>query len=511
MSGAHREPEAERTTPPGLMDAFRDYERALMNDDVEALDRLFAPGEQTLRGDAAGLLVGHDRIREFRRSRGGARARTIVETHVQVIDEAHALIVAVTELRSGGRGQQTQLWARRSGSWVVTAAHVSVPGPALDRRIWRIVGDPLVPADGPGDGTGELDGETVAVKDLYAVAGQRVGAGNPAWLAQADPEPAHAWAVARLLGAGASVRGIARTDEFAYSLAGTNAHYGTPPNPHAPYRISGGSSSGSAVAVALGHASIGLGTDTGGSIRVPAAYQGLWGIRTTHDVVARAGLLPLAPSFDTVGWMTREPGLLAAAGRVLLSPDIASPGELVLAADLVGMARPEVSARLADAVAGLPRIDWPLDLTAMLAAFQTLQAYEAWQVHGTWLRDRLDVLGPDVRARFEHASAITGEAAEVARTAAASYREAIRELLGDRVLALPSAPSFAPLADDPAGLDAVRQSTLLLTCIAGLGGLPAVNVPLPAPGLPPVGLSLVGPAGSDQGLIALATGFAAEI
>ena len=226
------------------MDAFWAYERALMDNDIGALDRLFAPGPATLRGDANGLLVGHDRIGAFRQGRGGAPQRRVVEVHVRPTDMDHALVVAVTELARGGRGLQTQLWQRMSSGWAVTAAHVAVPVPALDTRIWRIVGDPLVPATGAGP----LSAQSVAVKDLYAVAGQRVGAGNPAWLAAARTEPRHAAAVEALLAAGADLRGIARTDEFAYSLAGTNAHYGTPPNPKAPHRVSGGSTSGPASA-----------------------------------------------------------------------------------------------------------------------------------------------------------------------------------------------------------------------------------------------------------------------
>ncbi len=183
-----------------------------------------------------------------------------------------------------------------------------------DERVWQLRGDPLL----HGSPTGPLVGESLAVKDLYDVAGLSVGAGNPARLAATTPADADAPVVAALLAAGASLRGIAQTDEFAYSLAGTNAHYGTPPNPAAPGRISGGSSSGSAAAVALGEASIGLGTDTGGSIRVPAAYQGLFGIRTTHGAVSRVGVLPLAPTFDAVGWMTRDAGLLARVGAVLV-------------------------------------------------------------------------------------------------------------------------------------------------------------------------------------------------
>ncbi|MGN0102892.1 amidase family protein [Bifidobacterium thermacidophilum] len=171
---------------------------------------------------------------------------------------------------------------------------------AIDPTIWRVVGTPLIAATR----LGPLSGMGVAVKDLYAVAGQRVGAGNPAYLAESPVQEHSAPAVQRLLDAGADVIGIARTDEFAYSLAGVNAHYGTPPNPRAPGRVPGGSSSGPASAVAAGQAAIGLGTDTAGSIRIPSAYQGLWGLRTTHGRISREGIHPLSGSFDTVGWMT---------------------------------------------------------------------------------------------------------------------------------------------------------------------------------------------------------------
>ncbi len=329
--------------PPGLVEAFRTYEQALMSDDVEVLDRLFAPATTTLRGDADGLLVGHDQIAAFRSGRGGAPARRLVQTHVQVTDPDHALVVAVTELARGGRGQQTQLWARTDddfcGGWKVTAAHVSVPAPALDTRIWRVVGDPLV----PGAPAGPLVGESVAVKDLFAVAGQKVGAGNPTWEAAAPVERSDATVADTLVEAGASLRGIARTDEFAYSLAGTNAHFGAPPNPRAPRRVPGGSSSGSASAVSLGHATIGLGTDTGGSIRVPAAYQGLTGIRTTHGSLPMNGVLALSPTFDTVGWLTRSAALLREVGDVLLPPDSVSGGtDLVVVPELLALAEPDV-------------------------------------------------------------------------------------------------------------------------------------------------------------------------
>lgn len=371
--------------------------------------------------------------------------------------------------------------------------------PVVERRTWRVVGNPLVVPTG----VGSLDGETVAVKDLFAVAGHRIGAGNPAWLAHAEPQTRHAEAVARLLAAGAGVLGIARTDEFAYSLAGTNAHHGSPPNARAPGRISGGSSSGSASAVATGQATIGLGTDTGGSIRVPAAYQGLWGIRTTHGAVPVDGLLPLAPSFDTVGWLTRDPRLLGAVAGVLLPPDTTSPGEVVTSAALTALADPGV-AEAVGAIDASP-IEWPIaPMPDWLSAMQALQAWEAWQVHGPWLSGRLETLGPDVRVRFERAASISPKTARAAAAEVARARGTIRGLLGDRVLMLPSASSVAPPLGDLAALDAVRQATMQLTCLAGIAGLPAVSIPLSTPDGLPVGACLVGPSGSDRALIELA-------
>ena len=278
-----------------------------------------------------------------------------------------------------------------------TDAPPAPPAPAVDGRVWRTFGDPLVAATG----TGPLQGMSVAVKDLFALEGFATGAGSEEWLAEARPETTTAAAPAALLAAGAVVAGIARTDEFAYSLAGTNTHYGTPPNPKAPDRISGGSSSGSASAVSLGQATIGLGTDTGGSIRVPAAYQGLYGIRTTHGAVSVRGLLPLAPSFDTVGWMTRDAGTLAAVGSVLLpagQPEAQPPGgspqdapvrdatlqEARFAPELLALAEPDVRAAVEQFLDGwgpgtgtppLERTGFRMaELPGWLSAFQTVQA-----------------------------------------------------------------------------------------------------------------------------------------
>lgn len=382
-----------------------------------------------------------------------------------------------------------------------------------DPTVWRELGDPLVPATG----FGPLAGLTVAVKDLFAVEGHRVGAGNPEWLAGSRPEPTTAPAVAALLAAGAAVAGIARTDEFAYSLAGTNGHYGTPPNPAAPERISGGSTSGPASAVALGQADIGLGTDTGGSIRIPSSYQGLYGIRPSHGAVSTEGLLPLAPSFDTVGWITREARTLRAAGRVLLPRDGGpAPAGAVLAQEIIDVASPEVAASVRRAVggwraAGLPRIrgvrfDAGV-LPGWVRAFQTKQGVEAWRQWGPWVSRHWESLNPDVRSRFETASKYTPDDLTAAERVLREARARVDDLLGNRILILPSASSVAPTREEAAlggpVIEQARAQTFQLTCLAGLTGRCAVSIPVRSR-TAPVGLCLVGPRGSDRHLLDLA-------
>ena len=390
------------------------------------------------------------------------------------------------------------------------------PTITADSRVWREAGDPLVPATGAGP----LTGMSVAVKDLFSLSGFRIGAGNEEWLAERSPETTTATAAAALLAAGAVVAGISRTDEFAYSLAGTNAHYGTPPNPQAPGRISGGSSSGSASAVSLGQTTIGLGTDTGGSIRVPSAYQGLFGIRTTHGAISTVGLLPLAPSFDTVGWMTRDAATLAAVGNVLLprhEPAAPLTGA-VFAPGLLALAQPDVVHAVEcflDAWAGtsdLPGLDWAglrtAELPAWLAAFQTVQGYEAWQQHGPWIGTHWSSLGADVAARFRTASRVEPRQADDARDVLRAARQHIRAVVGGGLLVLPSASSVAPLLAEASlggeAIEQVRRATMQLTCIAGIAGLPAVNLPLSTDAGLPCGVSIIGPANRDAELLTLA-------
>ncbi|WP_432827734.1 amidase family protein [Dactylosporangium sp. CA-092794] len=362
-----------------------------------------------------------------------------------------------------------------------------------DPTVWRVNGMPLAPATGRGP----LDGLRVAVKDLFAVTGFAVGGGNPAWLAEALPAAEDAPAVARLRAAGAVVQGIAHTDELAYSLSGINAHYGTPPNPAAPGLVTGGSSSGPASAVASGHADVGLGTDTGGSIRVPASCCGLFGLRPTHGAVPTEGVLPLAPSFDTVGWITRDARTLAAVGDVLLPPGPAlAPRRLFCLGGTSGAA----------ATLGLPVTEVTLstwdDPDPLLLAFRRVQAAEAWRGQGAWIEAHPRALAPDVEGRFRFGAQVSaGEEAD-ARARIAAWRAELLELLGDDAwLALPAGGPGHPRGLGPAGRDDWRRDTLRCAVPASAYGLPSVAVPTGAS--PPAGLALVAPPGADRALLAL--------
>jgi Asp-tRNA(Asn)/Glu-tRNA(Gln) amidotransferase A subunit family amidase len=522
-------------TPAELLSAFWRYDRALLANDLPAISELFAPGPDTLRGDGRQLLVGYDAITRFRAARARIPTRAVDRLHVQLISDGAALLVACT--RDGeARGMQTQLWQRKGTTWLITAAHVTNAVPsgtqqasepdghvaamtaqtgcaAFDGRIWRVVGDPLVRRTAPGP----LLGHTLAVKDLFALQGQRIGAGNPSYLDEREPEPSTAPAVSTLLAHGADVVGIARSDEFAYSIAGTNVHYGTPPNPAAPGHLSGGSSSGCAAAVALGHVTVGLGTDTAGSVRVPASYQGLYGLRTTHGAIATIGLIPLAPAFDTVGWITRDLATARAVADCFFGPPAGRlvPERAVVVPEVTAHADPGVRVAFDDCLARLAwcgaipepeAVHLPVEeFERWFRAFRTVQGFQAWHEHGAWLTIHPGAVADDIAERFAEASAITEAAASEAAGIIAQARERLSGMLADAVLLLPATSGTAPAHDaGPGEVAAVRAATLRLTCLAGLTGSPAVTLPLMRVGGFPVGLSVVSAPGSDAGLLQFA-------
>jgi amidase len=377
----------------------------------------------------------------------------------------------------------------------------------------------------PGTGTGPLEHLSFAVKDIFDIAGHVTGCGNPDWLASHPPAAETAPVVLQLLEAGADMIGKTITEELAYSLQGENFHYGTPVNPACPDRIPGGSSSGSASAVASGDADFALGSDTGGSVRIPAALCGIFGIRPSHGRVSLTGVMPLAPSFDTVGWFTREANLLRRVGEVLLGPDAAevAPSRLYLMADGFELADEAVREALVPSLAvlselvGAPSVvrlgESEGGLTALMLRFRTLQAREIWAQHGLWIETARPRFGPEIAARFEWARRVAGEAPkdEALRREHFSLRLA-RLLTGGGVLVMPSAPAVAPKKGlDLAASQGFRDRTLSLTCIAGMARLPQVSLPVSEVDGCPVGLSLVMARGLDMALLGLCERLAAAL
>jgi amidase len=366
-----------------------------------------------------------------------------------------------------------------------------------------------------GAAQGPLAGVPFAVKDIFDVAGVITGRGNPDWLATHAPARANAPAVDALLDAGAKLVGKTVTEELAFSVIGSNPYYGTPRNVAAPGRVPGGSSSGSAAAVAGGLVPLALGSDTGGSVRVPASYTGIYGMRPTHGRISLEGVMPLAPSFDTVGWFARDPELFATAGRVLL--DDAAPGgrpaRVLIATDAFARLEGGVEAALRPAIEHLeaslgkakPVIVSGDGLDAWYDVFRVLQGAEAWAAHGAWIEQARPRLGPMLEQRLRFIKTITKDQVAAAEDARARIRARLDSLLGDdAVLILPSAAGVAPRIDAAvAEHEAVRARVIGITCIASLGGLPQMSLPLARLSAGPVGLSLIPPRGRDALLLDL--------
>lgn len=367
-----------------------------------------------------------------------------------------------------------------------------------------------------GNGGGPLAGVRLAVKDLFDVAGWPTTYGHPDWARTHPTAVATAPAVAALLDAGAALVGKTKTVELAFGLTGENVWHGTPLNPAAPDRFPGGSSCGSAAAVAAGLADLALGSDTGGSVRIPASYCGLYGIRPTHGAISLAGACALAPSFDTAGWFARDAGLLAQAGRALLPEGgDGPPGPLLrfeeawenadpAVAEAVRLTLARLEALLGGCVLSVRLV--PEGLDAFYGAFRALQAQEVWATLGAWIEATRPRFGPGVAERFEYARRVPPEAVAAARTFRAAVQPRVRGLLsGGAVLVFPASPCPAPLLTASGEeQDRVRARTIAVTAIAGLAGCPEIVLSAAKVDGAPVGLSLVAAPGRDRALLSLA-------
>lgn len=367
----------------------------------------------------------------------------------------------------------------------------------------------------PPTGAGPLSGLTFAVKDLIDVAGVPTGGGNPDWLKTQKPAGTSAPTVAALLAAGAALNGKTITDELAFGLEGTNVHYGMPINPVCPDRLPGGSSSGSGVAVAAALVDFALGTDTGGSVRVPSSFVGVFGFRPTHGAVSLDGVVPFSPSYDTVGWFARDIATLSLVGDVLLPKAHAPPiRTLRIVSDAFALADPAVSALLRSRCAALGITD---EITLFdgaaddwLECYRVVQCAGIWQSLGPWISSANPTFGEAVTARFAEASSITPD--EIARWGPirAAFAARVRAMLGDGVgLVVPTAPRIA-LKRNAASAEFCDfyPRALTLTSIAGHAGLPQISVPAGRVDGCPVGLSIVASAGHDRALLEIGSPWA---
>ena len=370
-----------------------------------------------------------------------------------------------------------------------------------------------------GHGQGPLAGLSFMVKDLFAIEGRKVSNGNPCFYAHATPAQETAPAISRLFDAGATCTGITICDEFFYSLLGTNVHYGSPINPRAPRHVTGGSSCGSAAAVAASSCDFALGSDTGGSIRVPASFCGLYGLRPTHERISLDGVTPMAPSFDTVGFFAREPELLRKVGHVLLDGErVEAPiRHVVLAHDF--FTHSEASAdqvlwRALDRIGShLPKPEHRViageEIDAWREAFRVIQGFEIQSTLLPFIEAHADEvkLGSGIKERFAVAAAITQAEADAARTLRAEIAERLRALVPPGTLiVLPTTPTLPPEHDIPDGASFAEFRTLTLgqTCLAGHAGLPQISIPAGVAAGCPVGLSFIAWPGGDEALLNLA-------
>ena len=371
----------------------------------------------------------------------------------------------------------------------------------------------LASMDVEGRDAGPLLGLTFVVKDNIDVAGLVSGNGHPAYAASHPPAREHAPPVTRLLAAGARLIGKAQMDEMAYSLLGANPNYGTPVNPKAPDRHPGGSSSGSAVATAAGLVDFALGTDTAGSCRAPASFCGVFGFRPSHGLLSLDGVVPLAPSFDTIGWFARDAQTLARVGAELLPVDrvrASFSAGAILSEAFTGCPEQE-SELLLGALAALRSDSAPREPTlgeefwrSALSHFRNFQAYEAHRSQGAWVASERPCLSEGVAERFAYAARVSEEQKRASDAFRAEARERLDAFLGaDGFFLLPTTPFFAPRLDENAGrLDEKRYAMMRLFQLASFFGLPQVSIPLATGDLPPLGLSVIGPRGSDRGLLA---------
>jgi amidase len=375
-----------------------------------------------------------------------------------------------------------------------------------------------------GAANGPLAGLTFAAKDIFDIAGRIPCCGTPDWLTTHEIPKRTAPAVQLLLDAGATLVGTTITSELVMGLTGENEHYGTPINVAAPGRVPGGSSAGSAAAVAAGVVDFALGSDTGGSVRTPASFCGIFGFRPTHNRLPMEGVMPFALSLDAVGWFAREGALLERVGHVLLSTPknqaAKKPARLLVATDAFDVVDPEIRdalmpevERLAARIGGSEKVAMAdgEDLENWSKTIAVFREREGWDTHRDWIERFHPRLQEQNLMRMKLGQNVTDD--DVAR--AKVKRDAIRKrmealLAGGAVLAVPAGPGVAPprATGNEATWRLVAKNGRI-NSVSPLVGLPQVSLPLAKVDGLPMGVGLMAWRGNDEMLLEIARGLSA--
>ncbi len=358
--------------------------------------------------------------------------------------------------------------------------------------------------DAAEDPHADPNGVRVAVKDCIDVAGVVTTAGSPVLAETAEPAPIDAQCLAGVRAAGARIVGKTNLHELCFGSTGVNPHFGTPVNPIDSRRIPGGSSSGSAVAVATGQADVGIGTDTAGSVRNPAACCGVVGLKTTFGVVPLGGVRPLAPSLDTVGVLGRTVHDVSVGATLLdqrLTEGLLTPSYTaarVRFADTDPTVDAAIDSALIDAGIEMTEVEVPGWAAAHDAALRVLFG-EALMVNDELWRNHRDRLADDLVERFTYAQTVGPAELGDARSHREPWRTELLELLGTYgVIAMPTTLGYA------ARLGEHRVGPNPAAAAVNLAGLPAVAIPVPSGGLLPASLQLIGPDHHEPRLLATA-------
>lgn len=358
---------------------------------------------------------------------------------------------------------------------------------------------------------GVLNNLSFVLKDMCKIKGLKTSCGNPDFYVNCSIAEDHAPFLNELLNNGAILKGITICDEFFYSLIGENGHYGTPNNLNAPGCVPGGSSSGSAAALTENLYDFSIGSDTGGSVRIPASFCGLMGIRPTHDRINTNGVYPMAPSFDTVGWFAKKIEVFQKIGDVLLNNNETSKANFkkyVIAEDLLEIAETEVQNEFKKFIdlklPGISKVRLStLTKSEIADNFRILQGNEVKENVLPWITKNKPTISPEINARIEMASKITNDEVKLAKTFRNKLVKEVENSLPEGVIAIfPTAPFSAPVCgQDDASLGSYRKKLMEMTSIAGMTYRPQISLPCLKNKNRPVGISLLGWKYSDEILL----------